>query len=241
MTARAGLYSGSRAVEAAPIGSRSSRVPEAIAGRRRSRARCRPHRCADAGAGHAPRTDCEHNGSTRPSRGTSARGVPARVQRAESGSDLVSARRHRRRVHRARRARPAARLGDLQPARPGQGAELRVPLDSCRDRGTQAVRERPRGAPAAAVSGFVRHRVAQRAGPAAFAGRDVHRRVPARARGVPRSAVARRRCARRVQPLHPARRRRLRAAGGGAALHGDQQAVVAGKGLDRVLDREPDA
>ena len=63
MTARAGLYSGSRAVEAAPIGSRSSRVPEAIAGRRRSRARCRPHRCADAGAGHARRTDCEHNGS----------------------------------------------------------------------------------------------------------------------------------------------------------------------------------
>ena len=30
-------------------------------------------------------------------------------------------------------------------------------------------------------------------------------------------------------------------AGRGAALHGDQQAVVAGKGLDRVLDREPDA
>ena len=241
MTPRAGLYSGSRAVEAAPIRSRSSRVPEAIACRRRSRARRRPHRCADADADHARRADCEHNHRTRPSRVTSACDLPARVHRAESGSDLVSARRHRRRLHRARRARPAARLGDLQPARPGQRAELRVPVDSCRDRGAQAVRERPRGAPAAAVSGFVRHRVAQRAGPAAPAGRDVHRRVPARARGLPRSADARRRCARRVQPVHPARGRRLRAAGRGAALHGEQQAVVAGKGLDRVLDREPDA
>ncbi len=240
MTARAGLYSGSRALEAAPIGSRSSRVPEAIACRRRSRARRRPHRCAGAGARPTGRL----RGTTvarRPSRVTSARDLPARVHRAESGSDLVSARRHRRRVHRARRARPAARLGDLQPARPGQRAELRVPLDSCRDRGAQAVRERPRGAPAAAVSGLVRHRVAQRAGPAAPAGRDVHRRVPARARGVPRSADARRRYARRVQPVHPARGRRLGAAGGGAALHGEQQAVGAGEGLDRVLDREPDA
>ena len=61
------------------------------------------------------------------------------------------------------------------------------------------------------VSGPVRPRIAERARPAAARVGAVHGRVPARPGRLPRSAASGQRHARRVHPVHSARRRRFRA------------------------------
>ena len=167
--------------------------------------------------------------------------LSARVHGRPPRADCISPRRDWHRLHRPRGTRPAARLGDLQSPRQGQRSELRVRRDSRRTPWPCRVLERPRVAPRAAVSRDVRPGFPQRARPAAPAGGDVHRRVPACARRLPGSPPSGAGLARRVQPVHPARGRRFGPAGCRASLSRDELVGGGDARLDRLVHREPAA
>ena len=115
----------------------------------------------------------------------------------------------------------------------------RFPRFACEHGIREAVRQRAGSAPAAAVSGRVRPRVAQRARPAAlavratFTGEFPLAHIAFRDRRLPVQRVAR-----RVQPVHPARSGRLGPAGRGAALPRDESAARRPPRLDRLVARE---